>query len=76
MEFRADRAVYSWKLVSFPDTRDKWRLRKQGFRSVKLAKCLLQGFNQDQLGEDIIKYEEPNLCCTKKCVIHIYSFTT
>ena len=47
----------------------KWQLGKQAFRSVKLVMCLLPRFNQNQLGEDIIKSEEPDLCCTKKCVI-------
>ena len=42
---------------------------EQAFRSVKLVMCLLPRFNQNQLGEDIIKSEEPDLCCTKKCVI-------
>ena len=31
MEYRADRAVYSWELVSFSDTRDKMAVRKTSF---------------------------------------------
>ena len=53
----------------FPTLETKWRLEKQAFRSVKLVMCLLPRFNHNQLGEDIIKSEEPDLCCTKKCVI-------
>ena len=42
-------------------------VRKASFS--KRVMCLLPGFNQNQLGEDIIKSEDPDLCCTKKCVI-------
>ena len=31
MEFRADRTVYSWYLVSFFDTRGKMAVRKTSF---------------------------------------------
>ena len=48
----------------------KWRLGKQAFRSVKLVMCLLPRFNHNQLGEDIIKSEEPDFCCTKRCDIN------
>ena len=41
----------------FPALETKWRLGKQAFRSVKLVMCLLPRFNQNQLGEDIIKSE-------------------
>ena len=39
---------------------------KQAFPSVKLVMCSLPRFDHNQLGEDIIKSEEPDLCCTKK----------
>ena len=37
----------------------KWQFGKQAFRSVKLVMCLLPRFDHNQLGEDIIKSEEP-----------------
>ena len=43
-------------------------VRKTSF-SKREACNVFTRFNQNQLGWDIIKSEEPDLCCTKKCVI-------
>ena len=44
-------------------------VRKTSFSKREACNVFTVLFNQNQLGEDIIKSEEPDLCCTKKCVI-------
>ena len=38
-------------------------------RKTSFSKREMCRINQNQLGEDVIKSEELDLCCTKKCVI-------
>ena len=44
-------------------------VRKTIFLQREACNVLLPRFDHNQLGEDMIKSEEPDLCRTKKCVI-------
>mgnify|MGYP002803397113 CR=1 FL=1 len=52
-------------------TRDEMAANKTSFLKREVCKVFiaLPRFIQNQLGEVIIKSEDPDLCCSKKCVI-------